>query len=788
MKKKLFFTIILIFILGFNIFFIFSTVNSNPERFTSGIENPLVDASDITVTDPPDLNLAIEDSSNHTISWNLTDEGPFDYLGVYSFTDDSNGADPAGWITYEDPGTSIEVIEELAGHHKVVDIYDGSSSYRAAMSDFYNDITTGTIEFWCYGAQSGSDNYLQLILIGEGLQGVTIIYDIDAQKLKYYDTMYRDICNMSNNVWHHIRLQFNCTTDTFDIWVNGAPEGSNLMFYNAVTSINRTHFYSGVAASGGFHSYVDAVDYSWAPGYYPNRNMDVGPVDYLGAYSFTEDVDGSHPINWTVLELPTTKVEVQAEKGGHHKVVHLEMTDSEYPQCCEIIDDSWTFSQTTGTMEFWAYIHEIPEWNAGGDVPAFHCNGGNSTITTMGFLIGFHKSGNKIQYGVGSLTWFDTGAIWTEDIWQHYRVDFNCTTDTFDLFQDGIQIGDDLPFRFAQTSLQTYELGFGWPQSSNMNGSVWIDAVDYSWAPGYYPNRNMNYTIPPSQVLSYAIFINGTQQTAWQQWSGQVQVDHNVSAPNLGIGIHNVSLVYNDRNGLWYHDDIIVFVNMTVVADWNVPPSLEIEIDIGRDRDCTLSFNFTNTGNATLVDLNFSIILLPTSWSAIPYFQTCSQLDPGETIVVSFLITVGPSDKEFLEQVGINFTATVWETGEPVSDSITVWIAGFKDKNITFWIILVIGSSAAVATTSYVIIRKRRVSFEEPKLKTKAKSLASLKRQISTDFPGTYSVLSVELMERINSLKDLTDNERTLLIQYASQLDEEEALKWLDNLKNLQVD
>ncbi|NVM55677.1 MAG: hypothetical protein HWN66_18400, partial [Candidatus Helarchaeota archaeon] len=372
--------------------------------------------------------------------------------------------------------------------------------------------------------------------------------------------------------------------------------------------------------------------------------------------------------------------------------------------------------------------------------------------------------------------WHDITSFSTNQ-WLHNRLQFDCSTDTFRIWLAGEYKGN-YTFFTDVTDVDTITMDTGNIPSGGH--SVYFDAIDYSWAPGYYPNRNMDSTPSP---LIYAVFENGTQQTAWQPWSGQVQVDYNVSGQNLGVGVHNVSLVFNDRAGQWYHDDVIVFVNTTRVVDWSILGDLDIEISVGRDRDCTVTFEFQNTGNTALIDLNFSIFYLPASWNVDTYNQTYSWLDPGDNITISFQITVGPSDKEFLEVVVISFNATVMETGEPVNDLISVLIAGMKHKNITIWIILIIGSITAAATTSFVIIRKRQAPSTEPNLKIKSKALASLKHAITSDFPGTYSIISIELMERINSIKGITDTERELLIQDVLQMDENAAKKWIEGVE-----
>ncbi len=262
--------------------------------------------------------------------------------------------------------------------------------------------------------------------------------------------------------------------------------------------------------------------------------------DYLGKFSFDNEAIGANPFNWEVTKTNRSYLEVQSLKGTHSKVVYFGIDNGMYGDYCVMVNNLTT-PQTSGSLEFWAYVHEIPKWSGGSDPPAFHISGVGSftPITGLGFLFAFHEEGNKIRYGVGhSPTWYDTGATWTIDRWQHYRIVFNCSTSTYELYQDGKLIGGNLPFRYAQSSIIAIQFGYGWTMGSNMDGKVWIDAIDYSWAPGYYLNRNMDYIAwktstkiisTESTANSYdpeiAIDNLGNIHIVWSDWTDYIGVD-----------------------------------------------------------------------------------------------------------------------------------------------------------------------------------------------------------------------------------------------------------------------
>jgi len=168
--------------------------------------------------------------------------------------------------------------------------------------------------------------------------------------------------------------------------------------------------------------------------------------------------------------------------------------------------------------------------------------------------------------------------------------------------------------------------------------------------------------------------------------------------------------------------------------------------------------------------------------------RTLSQLAPGEHVIITYKLTAPETyEAEDLAMMTINITAEILETGQSWTDSLTFYVVGIDPGlPIWIWIIIIVGSAAA-ATTSFVFIRKRRVAPSGPRKKLKPKDVASITQAIATDFPGTYTVLSTELIERVNSLIDLTDEERELLFQYLSQLDEDAALQFLDQLQGIDL-
>ncbi len=976
----------------------YGTGNDQPQTTIKENYNTNLSARTINVNNSGDLGLSAVDISNQTISWSLTEEGPFDYLGAYSFTEDPNGAHPAGWIIYEDhPSTTTEIVELLEGHRKVVELYDNYGTGDTAIESLFANQASGTIEYWFYGigAASGS-NYVDTGAYLKGIPnrcGPNIRFDLDLFEIQYIlNGSFNTITSFNENEWVHMRIQFNCSSYTYEIWVNGLYQGIFAFTYN-VNYLNGFCFTSGTMSSGGHYGYVDAVDYSWAPGYYTNRNMDTGPLDYLGAYSFSEDIMGSDPIGFFTNEPASTSISVVESYENHHKLAYLDdnsvsaycemnttftgvssgavemwflMPDVSTPlgislkdedntgyvggiavsydyrggaenwlsyyngtiyDLVQLTDNTWyhlrfSFECTTGNFDNlaqytwcfylndvrygpfnfssiqsnvgWLRIHtyDFPRqpsevyidaidfsWAPGyytnrnmdsvlseardyqgtysftNDVDGSNPDGwtileeptnthidivgqvdnhrkvlelwDNSTIgrarvynsfssVTSGaieFWLYYVKgSENWIKIntkdnggwdnvhlrlnvgGAGELACYDGAHTpicnLSEETWHHIRITFehaagnfdNLSSNYFNIYVNGIKYG---PYAFANYPMildETTEIHFVTETSlASSDFHFWLDAVDYSWAPGYYPNRNMDWIV--NYKTQYAIFQNGTQRTSWQTWSNQIDVSYNVSGLSLGEGIHNISLVYTDEAGNLHHDDVIVTVSSSVVIDWNVEEDLEFDIDPWKDRQCEISFVFNNTGTTTFLFLNFTI-KLPEGWSVDIATKLFTSLGPNEVITVEFVVTTPSNAKEFIEEIEISFEAYILETGGQYQDTITLYIIGKKVKDMMIWLILIVGGAvAAVGTTSYMVIRRRRDALEGGKWQKKFKSAYTFKTEINVKFPGTYTTIAEDLVERVKAFQGITDEERKLLIQDLAQLDDEDAKKWIDDFE-----
>jgi len=220
-------------------------------------------------------NCTIE--NNETLKLSLTG----DYIAEYSFTDDTNGAHPANW-SVTDTGTKVEVQEDYKGHHKVLYCEDNSASYYWELWQDYSAQNHGTVEFWVLIEDSTKYCRLLVLTADSGSPNYAVFLQIDGGNLETVDSSpwtETTVCAIENNAWYHIRVDFETSADGY----LGIPQYKHRIYVNQVYKGEYNNYaekvgvYRTVMSSYSYTNtpslYYDAIDYSWADGYFTNRNL-----------------------------------------------------------------------------------------------------------------------------------------------------------------------------------------------------------------------------------------------------------------------------------------------------------------------------------------------------------------------------------------------------------------------------------------------------------------------------------------------------------------------------------
>ena len=176
-----------------------------------------------------------------------------------------------------------KAFDPLDGHKDVLVMYDNAdASLDYGLYLYFNDLfddgeqTYGTIELFMRTTDATKSFRFEIKDGGTPAQK----FIIDLDKFRYDDGAVKDIGLAAlDNTWYHIRIAFRCAgadayedlaEDTWKVWINGVEYG-DYDFIATHARIDRCIFWTD-QADNGYYCYVDALDYSWATGYFTNRN------------------------------------------------------------------------------------------------------------------------------------------------------------------------------------------------------------------------------------------------------------------------------------------------------------------------------------------------------------------------------------------------------------------------------------------------------------------------------------------------------------------------------------
>lgn len=216
--------------------------------------------------------------------------------GTYSFHFDSVGSVPQGWTEYSPGAAYIKTHSGVGGHSKILQLYDPwhfplQNIYAQAYTTFSAQ-PKGTIEFWFRSTAAQLKN---TIYLKEG-STTRILFRVYQNKWQYHTgSSWTDVSGfLSNSVssssWYHLRIDFESTFSgyaglyknrwklTFD-----GDVSSHMEFYDG-GSID-TLLFTTDQAHCSYSMFIDAVGFSWDPGYYIGDNqkdglfLDITPDD-----------------------------------------------------------------------------------------------------------------------------------------------------------------------------------------------------------------------------------------------------------------------------------------------------------------------------------------------------------------------------------------------------------------------------------------------------------------------------------------------------------------------------
>ena len=416
------------------------------------------------------------------------------YPGTISFKNDDVPNEPDCFEEVGTVGGTVNVINELGGHKKVVELYDNNILLQNAhvIKDLSSPPVNGTIEYWMR-----FDNAWKLCgfrLDSGVVANPLVLTRCVLNTLQYHNgTDWNFIGFIQNNTWYHFRVDFECTPGgykglsqyTWCLYVNGIKFGPFPFASNQVQA-SRIEWYTGALLGFAYYSYyIDAIGFSWDPEYNIGENINpIEPGHYPATYSFTYDDPPNEPDCFEEVGTVGGTVNVRSMIDGHKDVVEL-YDNASFFQNTHVIKELDTFPNY-GTIEYWMRSDDFSK------ICGFRIDNGAiaNEIVTMRTIL------NVLQYYNGT-DWNNIGFI-QNNTWYHFRIDFECTGGGYGglsqyswrLFVNGGYFGH---FSFIHNESQASRIEWYTDLIFGMAYyNYYIDAIGFSWDPEYNVGDNIN--------------------------------------------------------------------------------------------------------------------------------------------------------------------------------------------------------------------------------------------------------------------------------------------------------
>ena len=193
----------------------------------------------------------------------------FDYNATYTFWNDADGSNPAGWSILEGGTSTVNIISDIGGHDKVVEFNDRDGASEIQMDNSISR-NTGTLELWVRSEATTDTIWIQL----RGTNYV-LFYLRGNGQFGYYAGGYNDIGAYAADTWYHIRIEFDTNTD-WHLWIDGVSQdgGAGYALHAGTSADPFTILRFGtVYAAEQCISYIDAAGYSWDTYYTIGDNL-----------------------------------------------------------------------------------------------------------------------------------------------------------------------------------------------------------------------------------------------------------------------------------------------------------------------------------------------------------------------------------------------------------------------------------------------------------------------------------------------------------------------------------
>lgn len=355
----------------------------------------------------------------------------------------TNATPGSPWTVVSTGGGSVSIKEEPNAHDKSVRIQklntSGISSLSATTADQSGRVV---FEARVMARETAGFRAVPYVYNSGGTTVASVAFQ-DGNIRAYVGGTSTVVQGFSVDVWYHLRLVVDTTTDLFDLYVDGALKMHKKALRSATTSVNKISYFMDGTNTGTF--YVDTVRIYTEPPTVLNEKFD--PLS-------TDSTPGSP---WTVVSTGGGSVSVKEVPFAEDKSVRIQK-----------LNTSGTSSLTTTTSDLSGrvvYEAKLMVREATGSKAAYIYNSSGTTVASLLF-----EDGNIKAYVGGTKT---TVQSFDPDKWYLVRIVVDTGTDKFDLFVDGVRKMNDQNLRNATSTVNKVS----YYMDGTNTGTFYVDKV-----------------------------------------------------------------------------------------------------------------------------------------------------------------------------------------------------------------------------------------------------------------------------------------------------------------------
>jgi len=205
------------------------------------------------------------------------------YPATYGFENEADGTygtniDFIDVETATDSSYAATIVATHNGHNKVLNTTAAgdNGAYVHWQHDFSSVKTNGTIEFFHEYKDNGvGSHYIEVFDDSDNFIVMVRFYLPTNIFRVYHGATFTDV-SAAADTWHHIKIDFDCDSDTQSVWLNGESVVSEVPFYSSVTCTTADYveiLFGGGDGLNSLEGYFDAFGASWDPNYDVGDNL-----------------------------------------------------------------------------------------------------------------------------------------------------------------------------------------------------------------------------------------------------------------------------------------------------------------------------------------------------------------------------------------------------------------------------------------------------------------------------------------------------------------------------------